>query len=156
MTNLLNQGYALAVTDYQGLGTPGEHTYMNRKVQGTAVIDSVRAAQHLTGSGVPDDGPVAFVGYSQGGGGAASAAEMASTYAPELDLRGTFAGAVPADLSAVGANLDGGRYSMFAAYAMSGLAAGCDPVDQQLPQGGLSGQTPRAAAARSDPSDLPG
>lgn len=37
-------------------------------------------------------------GYSQGGGAAAGAAEHAATYAPELNVKGTFAGAPPADL----------------------------------------------------------
>lgn len=126
MSNLLKQGYVLAVTDYEGMGTPGRETYMNRVVEGNAVIDSVRAAQAMPGSGLVADAPVAFVGYSQGGGSAASAAELSGTYAPELDVRGTFAGAVPADLEALVANLDGGLYSMFAGYTIDGLAAGYD------------------------------
>lgn len=124
MTNLLNQGYALAVTDYQGLGTPGPEMYQDRQAEGQDVIDSVRAAQHLTGSGVPADGPVAFVGYSQGGGSSASAAELAGTYAPELKVKGSFAGAAPADRLALAKNLDGGLYSMFAGYVFTGMADG--------------------------------
>jgi predicted esterase len=46
-------------------------------------------------------GPLAFWGYSQGGGAAASAAELASSYAPELDVVGSYAGAPPADLKAL-------------------------------------------------------
>ncbi len=41
---------------------------------------------------------MAFWGYSQGGGAAASAAELASSYAPDLNVVGTYAGAPPADL----------------------------------------------------------
>lgn len=126
MRNLLDQGYALAITDYEGLGTPGLETYMNREVEGHAVIDSVRAAQRMPGAGLSADAPVAFVGYSQGGGAAASAAELSGEYAPRLDVRGTFAGSVPADLADLVAHLDGGPYSMFTGYTVSGLAAGYD------------------------------
>lgn len=126
MRNLLDQGYALAITDYEGLGTPGLETYMNREVEGHAVIDSVRAARNLTAADLPRKSPVAFVGYSQGGGSAASAAELSGTYAKDLDVRGTFAGSVPADLADLVENLDGGLYSMFAGYTVSGLAAGYD------------------------------
>ena len=121
---LIERGYAVAVTDYQGLGTAGVHTYMNRLVQGRAVLDSVRAAQRLNGSGLSAANPVGIVGYSQGGGGAASAAELAAAYAPELAVKGVVAGAVPADLAAVLTNLDGGLYAEFALYGMRGLAAG--------------------------------
>lgn len=126
MTSLLKQGYALAVTDYQGLGTPGPHTYMDREAEGTAVIDSVRAARNLPGAVVPADGPVAFVGYSQGGGASASAAELVHDHAPELDVRGSFVGAAPTDLDALVANLDGGPYSMFAGFTVAGLAENYD------------------------------
>ncbi|MFR9732055.1 lipase family protein [Saccharopolyspora sp. MS10] len=123
---MLSRGYAVVMTDYQGLGTPGVHTYVNREVSGTAVLDAVRAAQRLPGADVPDDGPVALFGYSQGGGATASAAELAASYAPELDIRGAAAGAVPAELGGVGVNLDGGPYAAFLGYALAGLAAGYD------------------------------
>ncbi|MFJ4919957.1 lipase family protein [Streptomyces sp. NPDC088725] len=121
---LLDQGYAVVVTDYQGLGTPGVHTYMNREAQGRAVLDSVRAAQRLDSADLPDAGPVAIYGYSQGGGAAASAAELARTYAPELKITGAVVGAPPADLDTVAESLDGSAYSAFFNYAFSGLAAG--------------------------------
>ncbi|GAA2993281.1 lipase family protein [Actinokineospora diospyrosa] len=121
VAGLLARGWAVALTDYQGLGTPGGHTYMSRVVQGTAVLDSIRAARQLPE--LPDRGPVAVVGYSQGGGAAASAAELASGYAPELDLRGVSAGAVPADLADVGKALDGSLYAAFVGYAVAGLEA---------------------------------
>jgi pimeloyl-ACP methyl ester carboxylesterase len=126
LSGLLNRGYAVAVTDYEGLGTPGVHTYMARRSQAATVLDSVRAARALPGSGLPADGPVALAGYSQGGGASAAAAELAPTYAPELHLVGAVAGAVPADLAAVGKSLDGGPYAAFALYAVGGLAAAYD------------------------------
>ncbi|MGW7350340.1 lipase family protein [Streptomyces sp. NPDC054784] len=123
---LLARGYAVAMTDYEGLGTPGTHTYINREVSGTALIDVVRAAQRLPEADLPDDGPVAITGYSQGGGAAASAAELAPEYAPELDLKGVSAGAVPADLAKTAGKLDNSLYSAFLGYSLAGLAAGYD------------------------------
>ncbi|MFB7588749.1 alpha/beta fold hydrolase [Streptomyces sp. NPDC056169] len=119
---LLDQGYAVVVTDYQGLGTPGVHTYLDREAQGRAVLDSVRAAQRLDAVDLPDAGPVALYGYSQGGAAAASAAELAPTYAPELKIRGAVVGAPPADMNKVAASMDGSAYGAFFNYALSGLA----------------------------------
>jgi pimeloyl-ACP methyl ester carboxylesterase len=120
---LLTRGYAVAVTDYEGLGTAGIHTYMDRVSQGRAVLDVVRAAQQLPGTGLSATSPVGIQGYSQGGGAAASAAELASTYAPELKVKGAAVGAVPADLNKVAVNLDGGLYSAFAFFALRGMSA---------------------------------
>ena len=120
---LLLRGYAVAMPDYEGLGTVGVHTYMDRVSQGRATLDVVRAAQRLSGTGLSSTSPVGLMGYSQGGGAAASAVELASTYAPELRLEGAVVGAVPADLTKVATNLDGGLYSSFAFFALRGLAA---------------------------------
>ncbi len=95
---------------------------MARRSQAAAVLDIGRAARQLPDSGVPATGPVAVAGYSQGSGAAAAAAELAPTYAPERTLVGAVAGAVPADLAAMGESLDGGPYASFALYAVAGLA----------------------------------
>ena len=123
---LLLRGYAVAMPDYEGLGTAGVHTYMDRVAQGRATLDAVRAAQRLTGTGLSSTSPVGLMGYSQGGGAAASAVELAPTYAPDLRLKGAVVGAVPADLDAVARNLDGGPFSAFAFFALRGLAASYD------------------------------
>ncbi|MGW0909606.1 lipase family protein [Streptomyces sp. NPDC002853] len=107
----LVRGYAVVVTDYEGLGTPGDHTYMVAKAQGSAVLDAARAAQRHPGAakyGVSAGAPVGIMGYSQGGGASAKAAEMAATYAPELKVKGTASGGVPADLAKVAESLEGG------------------------------------------------
>jgi hypothetical protein len=46
---LLEQGYAIAATDYPGLGTPGPHPYLVGDSEARAVIDSVRAARSFPG-----------------------------------------------------------------------------------------------------------
>lgn len=128
---LLAQGYTVVVTDYEGLGTEGLHTYMVRQSQGHAVLDSLRAAAQVPDSGVTADTPAAIVGYSQGGGASAAAAELAPEYAPELNLKGAYAGAVPADLFDTADQIDGTLYSEFLLYAVAGQfdAYGIDPAD---------------------------
>ena len=43
----LNAGYAVVSTDYEGLGTPGPHQYLNGRSEAIGTIDSVRAARQL-------------------------------------------------------------------------------------------------------------
>lgn len=133
---LLLRGYSVVVTDYEGLGTEGLHPYMNRQSQAHAVLDSLRAAQRAD-VGVVPNGPVAISGYSQGGGASAAAAEVAPSYAPELNLKGAVAGAVPADLNPVASQLDGSLYFGFLGYAMIGLTQAYDiDLDPYLNQRG--------------------
>ena len=66
-------------------------------------------------------GPIAFWGYSQGGGAAASAAELASSYAPELKVVGTYAGAPPADLKELFPYADGSVLVGAVGYALNSV-----------------------------------
>ncbi|ALG06906.1 lipase family protein [Kibdelosporangium phytohabitans] len=118
---LLSKGFAVAQTDYQGLGTPGEHTYVVRAAEAHAVLDVVRAAQRLPGTGLSPKAPVGIAGYSEGGGASASAVELAPQYAPELDIKGAYVGAAPADKAVLAKSLDGGMYVGFLGYALIGL-----------------------------------
>ncbi|BCN63430.1 triacylglycerol lipase [Prescottella equi] len=121
---LLSRGIDVVVTDYQGLGTAGMHSYVDRRAQGHAMLDAARAVKALPGSRIGDDNPIGFWGYSQGGGAAASAAEMQPSYAPDLDVRGTYAGGPPADLRTVAAALDGGLATGLLGYAVNSIYAG--------------------------------
>ncbi|MGI5281820.1 lipase family protein [Nonomuraea polychroma] len=125
----LLKGFAVVVTDYEGLGTPGQHTYMAGISQGHAVLDAVRAAMRVPGAGLSTRAPVAVMGYSQGGASAGWAAQLQPTYAPELRLRGVAAGGVPADLHAVASHLDGGENFGLAAAAGVGLDAAYPELD---------------------------
>ena len=110
ITAALQKGYAVAVTDYQGMGTPGPHSYMVGTTMGHSVLDMARAAQRLPGSGLSVSTPVGIWGYSEGGSAALWAAEQAATYAPELNLKGVAAGGVPGDLLQVASMLDGSAF----------------------------------------------
>jgi len=121
--SLLDRGWAVAVTDYEKLGTPGDHTYVIKNAEAHAVLDLVRAAQRLPGSGIAANAPVAIWGYSQGGQAAAAAAELESSYAPELNVVAAAAGGVPSDLAEEAAYLNGSGnfFFSFLAFAAVGL-----------------------------------
>lgn len=123
IADLLSQGMAVVVTDYQGLGTPGVHTWLNRIAQGNADIDAVRAAQRLPGTNIPSDGPVAFGGYSQGGSSSAATAERLRSYGPELNVVGVYVGAAPRDIRDLVSYFDGTTTSGFFGYYLNGIAS---------------------------------
>jgi triacylglycerol lipase len=109
------------MTDYEGLGTPGLHTYVSRVAEANAMLDAARAAKKLADTSLNPEGPIAFWGYSQGGGAAAAAAESASQYAPELDIVGTYAGAPPANLKELFPYADGSVLVGAVGYALNSV-----------------------------------
>lgn len=121
--NLLRQGWAVVVTDYPGLGTPGDESYSVGVSEGHALLDSVRAAERLPAAGLSPDAKVGVEGYSQGGGAAGWAAQQHASYAPELDVRGVAAGGTPADLKAVARNINGTAFFAFLGGAAIGFNA---------------------------------
>ncbi|MEV3970610.1 lipase family protein [Streptomyces sp. NPDC050698] len=119
---LLATGAAVVVTDYVGLGaTDRLHTYVNRLDEGHAVLDAVRAARALPGTSLTAGSRVGLYGYSEGGGAGASAAELQPTYAPDVHLAGTYAGAPPADLTAVMKGIDGSALAAALGWAINGF-----------------------------------
>ncbi|MCG7527831.1 lipase family protein [Streptomyces sp. OfavH-34-F] len=120
---LLSAGIAVVVTDYVGLGTTDRlHTYVNRVDEGHALLDAVRAAHRLPGTSLTPDSRTGLYGYSQGGGASASAAELQPSYAPEIALAGTYAGAPPADLTATMKGIDGSALAGALAWSINGFA----------------------------------
>jgi acetyl esterase/lipase len=108
--HLLENGYAIAATDYPGLGPPGPHPYLVGDSEARAVIDSVRAARSFPG--LENSTRYAVWGHSQGGQAALFTGLIAKTYAPELQLVGVAAAAPATDLSALmtdDLNTAGGR-----------------------------------------------
>jgi alpha-beta hydrolase superfamily lysophospholipase len=95
--SLLQRGYVVAATDYQGLGTPGLARSLIGLSAGRAVLDVARAARHLdTGA----SGRVVLHGHSEGGHAVLWAAELVRSYAPELQVPGVAASAPGAELAA--------------------------------------------------------
>lgn len=83
----VRRGFAVVQTDYEGLGTPGGHPYMNARSAANTVLDMVRAARgtdHRVGRNW------IAMGHSQGGH-AALAAAAARTHAHGVHLLGAVA-----------------------------------------------------------------
>ncbi|WP_030179509.1 alpha/beta fold hydrolase [Streptomyces sp. NRRL S-813] len=119
---LLSRGAAVVVTDYVGLGaTDRLHTYVDRVDEAHAVLDAARAAREVRGASVTAASPVGLFGYSQGGGATAAAAELQPSYAPDVALAGTYAGAPPADLTEVTKAIDGSELAGAIGWSLNGF-----------------------------------
>lgn len=123
---LRGAGYAVVATDYEGLGTPGLHPYIVGASEAHGVLDSVRAVHQM---GLPLTESWVVFGHSQGGHAALFTAQLQPTYAPELDLIGTIAGAPPSQLIELNNALIGGDYQGYLVMTASGLAAAYPDLD---------------------------
>ncbi|WP_225726595.1 MULTISPECIES: lipase family protein [unclassified Nocardia] len=86
----VDTGYAVVAPDFLGLGpgTQAPHPYQHSRTEATATVDLVRAARNAD----PRLSKAwAVTGVSQGGHAALNTGNIASSYAPELDFRGTVA-----------------------------------------------------------------
>ncbi|WP_433192371.1 lipase family protein [Nocardia sp. CA-107356] len=92
---LLGAGFAVVISDYVGLGTPGTHPYLDGPSQARSVIDGVRAARAVAPA---LDTRWAVFGQSQGGQTALFTAALGPADAPELALRGAVATGAPSNL----------------------------------------------------------
>ncbi|HSH23055.1 MAG TPA: lipase family protein [Acidimicrobiales bacterium] len=97
LVQLLDAGYVVAATDYEGLGTPGAHPYLVGVSEGRGVLDAARAAARIDGTEAGER--VVALGHSQGGQAVLFAGQLAPDYAPELQLLGVVASAPAAELS---------------------------------------------------------
>lgn len=139
LATLLDRGFALVVTDYQGTGTYGPPTAGIRIPTAAAVIDSARAAQRLPGTSLDPDGPVAFFGWGPGGTAAGAAVEMVPSYAPDLDVVGAWVGAPNADLSLGADYIDGSMFVGTIGYSFNAFIAAYPEAEAGL----RSSLTPR-------------
>ncbi len=92
LNSWLEQGYAIAASDYQGLGTPGTHPYMDARTMAFNNLDLIRAVRS---GGFPVSSAVFIAGQSQGATGALAAASYTDQYASDVKLRGIIATGVP-------------------------------------------------------------
>ena len=129
---LLARGFALVVTDGVGMGIHGPESpqFLNRVAAGTALIDAARAAKKLPGTSLEPDGPVAFWGFASGGQASLSAAELASTYGPELNIVGTFADAPLTEIVESIPGIDGNYLAVLFGYLLRGIIASYPETEQ--------------------------
>ncbi len=120
-------GMAVVATDYEGLGTPERHPYLDGVSEGRGVVDIVRAARAIPGANLSST----FVvwGHSQGGHAALFAGELASSWAPELKLAGVVAGAPPSQLTNVADSIENSKYRGYFFMVAAGLNAADPSLD---------------------------
>jgi acetyl esterase/lipase len=121
MGSFVEAGYIVALSDYEGLGTPGRHPYLVGESEGRSVLDAAKAARQLPDAGAGDQ--LAIFGYSQGGHGALWAGQLAAEWAPDYEVTDTVAGApateMPVIFAAAGSlpGVAGFLYMIIAGYA---------------------------------------
>lgn len=123
----VERGWVIALTDYEGLGTPGRHPYLVGESEGRGVVDAARATAQLPEAATSPTTLIA--GYSQGGHGALWAGEVAAEWAPELDVVGTFAGAPATELGIILEAAGAPGVSGFGAMVVAGFAAAYPEAD---------------------------
>ena len=137
---LLDAGYVVVGTDYEGLGTPGRHPYIAGPSEARGTLDIVRAARNLPDVHASDRYLV--WGHSQGGHAAMFSLHIADDWAPELHLVGVVAGAPPSQLSLVYQALKTSPFKYYLLMAAAGLNAGFGdagaPLDKVLTPAGLA------------------
>ena len=102
--SLLAQGWAVVVPDHEGL----DSEFAAGVQEGHAVLDGIRAAESFAPAGLAGaKTPVGLWGYSGGGHATSWAAELAPSYAPELNLVGATHGGTAADIKVVWDHLNG-------------------------------------------------
>ncbi|MCM3887044.1 lipase family protein [Frankia sp. R82] len=134
---LVRAGYVVTLTDYAGLGTPGEHAIYVAGPEGRAVLDIVRAARAITAADTGRD--AVLWGYSQGGQAVLAAGAQASSYAPDLRVHGVIATApladLPASLTALEHRSDGVGYLMLAVIGAADANPRIDLTRYLTPKG---------------------
>ncbi len=129
---LLDHGWELTASDYQGEGTPGPLPYLVGNVAAQDTIDIVRAATHLAGSHASST--YAVFGHSEGGQTAMFALHIASTYAPELHLVGVVAGAAPSQFDLIYPFLRASPFRYYLLMVGGGFEAAYGPQAAPLDQ----------------------
>jgi dienelactone hydrolase len=170
---LLDAGYVVAATDYEGLGTPGRHPYIAGESEARGVLDSVRAAGQLDGVETSDQ--YAVWGHSQGGHAAMFSLAIAEDWAPELDLVGVVAGAPPSQFDLLYSVLQTSPFRYYLVMAAAGINAAygdeaapldaviepeglpsVDLVDEGCDLGALTADLDFDALIGADPATVPG
>lgn len=97
ISKLLAAGYVVVAPDYEGLGTPGIHPFLNVKSEAFSITDAVVATRnYLLQRNLLTSKKWLTVGHSQGGHAALGAAQYASR--AQLDYKGTVAVAPASNL----------------------------------------------------------
>lgn len=138
--DLLDQGWLVTASDYQGEGTPGLMPYLVGESAARNTIDIVRAARNMAVAHASSTYVV--WGHSEGGQTAMFSLKIGPTYAPELHMQGVVAGAPPSQFNLVYDFLKTSPYRYYLFMAAGGFNAGygdtAAPLDEVLTPKGIS------------------
>jgi len=129
---LLDAGYLVVASDYEGLGTPGLHPYIVGESEARGTLDIVKTAQSFPGANASKR--YVIWGHSQGGHAAMFAGKIAASYAPELQLVATVAGAPPSQLLLINAALQRSPYKHYIAMVAAAMNAAYGDAKADLTQ----------------------
>jgi esterase/lipase len=129
---LLDQGWVVTASDYQGEGTPGLMPYLAGVSAARNTVDIVKAARQL--SGAHASSRYVVWGHSEGGQTAMFALKIGATYAPGLQLQGVVAGAPPSQFQFIYNALKDSPYRYYLLMAAGGLNAAYGNVNAPLDQ----------------------
>ncbi|MDC4477447.1 alpha/beta hydrolase, partial [Acinetobacter baumannii] len=94
--SLLAAGYVIVAPDYEGLGTPGVHPYLNLSSEAKSALAAVKAVKEHYGAQLKGDWM--SIGQSQGGHASLGTAEFANT---DASYKGAVAGAPASSLGTI-------------------------------------------------------
>jgi hypothetical protein len=122
MLSYTSQGYITILANWQGYDDRDRtHPYFVSELEGRVMLDAARAVYSFFEAPPNDDilarpsQAVFLGGYSQGGHGAYAAGRIASSYAPEIEIKGLIGHAMSPDVE--GLMYDSPRYSPYIVYA---------------------------------------
>jgi glycerophosphoryl diester phosphodiesterase len=115
-----DQNMAVVMSDYPGLGTPGDNFFLDGPSAGNSVLDIARAAAKI--DGVSLSNRTVLIGHSQGGHAALFAAENAKTHAPDLNIVAVVAGAPPSQLNSFVGRVANSKRRGYSALVAKGLS----------------------------------
>lgn len=116
----LEQGWVVIVPDF--LGPHG--AFLANRLAGQATLDGIRAALGSASfTGISAKPRVAMWGYSGGSLATLWAAELAPTYAPELDIAGAAVGGTVPNITNVVTTINKGPFAGFIPTGVLGLAS---------------------------------
>jgi Secretory lipase len=125
MVRALRRGWAVVSTDYTG----PRHAFGVGLLAARFVLDGIRAAIAFEPAGFDAATPIGLWGYSGGAQATVWAAEQQGAYAPELNIVGTAAGAIPVDPTSSGLPDDGNILSGLAVATLIGMSRGFPNID---------------------------
>lgn len=118
---VIDNGWALIVPDYIGLGSEGPHPYLIGVPTAQSSLDAVRAARQVERLNLSND--VVVWGHSQGGGAALWVGVEAAAYAPDVPLLGVVAMAPASDLANLAPHmLNNPAGALFGAYIIEAFS----------------------------------